>query len=209
MKYLEKNRESLQKYYPEIAERLEGKIEKEFEIDHVSTREDARAMVVTGEAGTVRFNSTYRPLQEAVKWADQYSFQNIDINVLMFGLGNGIFVRELLKRLAKDSRLFLVEPREEIFSDVLENEDISDILADERLHLYVGADYELDFRNTVGDAVNWDNLSTQIRCEHPGYQKLLQKEYHIFWDAVDRINDSMVIKANTNAYFAHQAVDNI
>lgn len=209
MKYLEKNWEILQTRYSELAERLKEEIEKEFEIESISTRENGHALVITGKEETVRMNSAYRPLQEAVKWADQYAFQNIDINVLMFGLGNGIFVRELLKRLAKDSRLFLVEPKLEILSAVLEKEDISDILADERLHLYVGEDYEEKFKSEAGVVVNWDNLSTQIRCEHPGYKKLLPEEYNHFWDAVDRVNDVVITQVSTNAFFAHQAVDNV
>ncbi len=209
MRYLEANWEILQKRYSEVAEAIEKDIKSELEMEVMKTKEEASALVVKKDDEKVRLNSAYRPLQEAVKWADQYAFQNIDINVLMFGLGNGIFVRELLKRLAKDSRLFLVEPREEIFSFVLEKEDVSDILEDERVHLYIGNGYEEKLKEAAGAVVNWDNLSTQIRCEHPAYNQLLPEEYNRFWDVVDRINEVVITKVSTNAFFAHKAVDNV
>ena len=209
MKVLDANWKILQKSYSEIAESIQVEENKELEIEWVETKEEAHALVVKKDEEKVRLNSAYRPLQEVVRWAEQYEFQNIGVNVLMFGLGNGLFVRELLKRLAKGRKLFLVEPSREIFSFVLEKEDISDILEDDRFHLYVGDEYEEIFKDEVGKVVNWDNLSTQIRCEHPGYQKLFNQEYHQFWDAVDRINNVVVTRANTNAYFAHRAVDNV
>lgn len=210
VKYLKENWEMLQARYPAIAERMaDDFVEKNLEVESVSTREDASALVVTRQEETVRLNSAYRPLQEAVKWADQYAFQNIGINVLMFGLGNGIFVRELLKRLGNDSRLFLVEPEEEILSAVLETEDISDILEDTRLFLYVGGDYEKEFRGVAEVAISWDNLSTQIRCEHPGYKKLCTEEYNHFWDIVKRVNEVVFTKTNTNAHFGQIAVGNV
>ncbi len=209
MKVLDANWEILQKRYSGIAESIQKEEKCKIEIESVETKEEAHALVVNKEGEKVRLNSAYRPLQEATRWAEQYEFQNIDINVLMFGLGNGIFVRELLNRLSEGRHLFIVEPCKELFSFVLEKEDISDILEDKRLHLYVGSEYEEDMKDEAGDVVNWDNLSTQIRCEHPGYQKLFHEEYHHFWDVVDRINNVVVTKANTNAYFAYQAVDNV
>lgn len=209
MGYLESNRKALQERYPELLEKLMSQNKKTLTIENKDTREDGHALVIYKEGEMFRLNSAYRPLQEAIKWADQYAFQNINVNVFMFGMGNGIFIRELLKSLASDGHLFIVEPSEEIFSFVLEWEDVSEIISDKRLQLYVGDGYDELFKSNAGRVVNWDNLSTQIRCEHPGYKKLLPEEYNHFWDSVDRVNEVVVTQMNTNAFFAHRAVDNV
>lgn len=185
------------------------KIDCKLRISALETREAGRAMQLEIDGVKHRFNSVYRPLQEAIKWADQYSFQNIETSIFMFGFGNGIFVRELLNRLPDESQVFVFEPRIEIFKWVCENEDISDLLVDSRLHLYFEEKNLNLFQSDAEMWVTWNNITAQLRCEHPVYQKIYTKEYHQFWDICDRVNDIVITKAHTNAYFGQKSIENV
>lgn len=211
MGYLERNKDVLQERFPELIELLDGEISQEepLEMECMEARDGQRALVVKKEEKKHRLNSAYRPGQEAAKWAEQFELNNIGVISLMFGLGNGIFVKELLKHMEKDGSLYVVEPSKALFSFVMEQEDFSDILEDKRFHLYVGEDSEQALKEDAGALMNWNSLSTQVTCVHPGYRELFQDAYDKFWDVLDRMNDIVITKANTNAVFADRAVENV
>lgn len=210
MEFFEKNKEALQKRFSTVVKEME-KEEKEnsaLKVEFLKTRDGNHALVVETEEKKYRLNSAYRPMEEAKKWADQYEFQNLDINVFMFGFGNGIFVRELLHRAAVDSEVYLWEPNAEIFRYVLEKEDITDILTDRRFHIFLGEEGLQDYKNIVDYVLNWHNAATQIHCSHICYDQLFEKEYQEFMNTVYSANQMMRVRRDTNVWFAHRTVTN-
>lgn len=210
MECYEKNKAALKKKYPMFLEHLEKKdFKKPWEVRLLEARDGNHAVVVKKEEKTYRLNSSYRPLEEAKKWAGQFEFQNIGINIFMFGFGNGYFVREVLNQAAKDAGIFLLEPDTTVFSVILEQEPVADILEDERFHFYLGAEGFQRLKNEIGSVMNWVNISTQIECSHICYQELYQEEYEQFFEFVFRKKNTVGLKRDTNAWFAHTAVENI
>lgn len=209
MSFYEKNKEAMEERYSEIMERIEKEISSEYHVKSIEARDGNHALVVEKNGETYRLNSAYRPLAEAKKWAEQYEFQNIDINIFMFGFGNGIFVRELLRRAHKDAKVFLWEPDASIFHVVMEEEDLSDIFQDERLQFYIGEKGLLELKEALSYTVGWHNISTQIRCSHICYNKIYGEEYNQFFDALDYTNSMVKVKRDTNVHFAHTAVTNV
>ena len=105
MDYKEKNFEMMKKFRPTFYNSAKKVYEdKEFSedgIQEIIARDGNKALSVERNGQNVRLNSMFKPLQEAEKWADQYSYQNLHVPVFLFGMGNGIFLRELLKRLGR------------------------------------------------------------------------------------------------------------
>ena len=210
MDYYEKNKVALEKKYPMILEYLEKNAsEKAWDVQLLEARDGNHAVAVTKEKKTYRLNSSYRPLNEAKKWAGQFALQNIGVNIFMFGFGNGYFARELLNQAAKDARIFLWEPDASVFSVILEQESIEDIFEDDRFRFYLGAEGFQRFKNEIGSVMNWVNISTQIECIHIRYQELYPEEYENFLELVLQTKSTVGLKRDTNAWFAHSAVDNI
>jgi Uncharacterized protein conserved in bacteria len=213
MGYYDKNKEAIktryQDSYEEIFERMEKEVTSEYQVESIVARDGNHALTVEKNGDKFRLNSVYRPLEEAKKWADQYEFQNLDVNVFMFGFGNGIFVRELLHRTQSDARVYLWEPNVSIFRKVMEEEDLEEILKDKRLYLYIGEDGLKELKEAMECSVSWHNMPSQIRCAHVCYDRLHEEEYLEFLKAI-KYSDSMVqVKRDTNVYFAHRAVVNV
>lgn len=213
MGYYDKNKQAIGERYQDSCKEIFERIEKEkifqYQVESIVARDGNHALVVEKDGETFRLNSAYRPLAEAEKWANQYEFQNLDVNIFMFGFGNGIFVRELLRRAQTDARVYLWEPNVSIFRKVMEEEDLEGILKDERLHLYLGKDGLKELKESMEYSVGWHNMSSQIRCCHVCYDRLHEEEYLEFLKAI-KYSDSMVqVKRDTNAYFAHRAVVNV
>ena len=89
----EKNRSVLQEVRPKLYEKL---IEREKEqqpsfdsFEKTETRDGNWALCIKKDGKVNRMNSTYRPAQEAKKWADQFTFQNMNIITIFLGISVG------------------------------------------------------------------------------------------------------------------------
>ena len=137
--YLEQNMSVMKKVRPGLYKKLEEIFDNNIysydNIEETDTRDGNKALIIKKDKNKYRLNSLYKPLKEAEKWADQYEFHNIGISVIMFGMGNGLFVNEMLKRLQMDAKVYLYEPDISVFLYVLNHIDISDILKDNRIYL--------------------------------------------------------------------------
>ena len=213
MDYAEKNRSVLQELRPKLYEKL---IEREKEqqpsfdsFEKTETRDGNWALCIKNDGKVNRMNSTYRPAQEAKKWADQFTFQNMNIITILYGLGNGIFLGELLKRLDADAKVFVCEPDFALFCFCIENFDMEDVLKDERVQIYVDQINLDGFAGALERNVHWTNLPSQILSFHPNYDKVYIEQYKDFLAAVENANKMAKVNRDTEAHLAHSAVSNV
>ena len=121
----QRNMDLLQEKRPKLYDLYREAIEKQdrrYPCDEISmqtAKDGYPVLYVSRDGNSVRLNSPYRPLQEAERWASQFSGENILVNAMLFGLGNGMFAQALLRRLQKDAKLFLCEPNLDIFHTTL------------------------------------------------------------------------------------------
>lgn len=214
-KILEKNQKALKKKCPKIYKKLleydcKENIENDtFECMLLDTRETAKALLVKKENKEIRLNSKYYPLREAKQWAMQFEYQNISVNAIIFGFGNGIFVRELLERLEDDSILCIIEPDYTIFSVIMQKADLSDIISDKRVEIYFYHDKRDKALKRISELISWANLNTTIRTNHPGYDKVYEKEFEEYQIELGRICEKVCVNANTMAFFSESSVYNV
>lgn len=213
MECLEKNLSALKEKRPEfyrvVKELLDEKSYSFDGLEVVQARDGNEALVYTKEGNTVRFNSTYRPLQEAKKWADQYKFHNMNVTVLMFGVGNGIFAREMLLRLQQDAVVYLYEPDRNIFLYILHYFDVSDVLLDDRVYLFIDEINEEEFDQTLSRSLHWSMIPTQIPCFHPGYDKMYHDRHVHFMAVIQRADEVELVNRDTMVTLSHQIPTNI
>lgn len=212
MGYLEENMKALKTrpmLYKIIKEKLDnGEYDCSY-IEEIDSRDGNKVLCINKDGKKLRLNSLYRPAQEADKWVEQFDFNNISVSVVMFGMGNLIFVRKVLERLKKDCLLFLSEPSLDIFIYNLKNRDISDILSDTRIYLFIGGINDDELFVSMQMKVHWSMLPTQIVCNHPVYDKIYMEQYRDFLVAIRKMNNLENTNRNTEAYMARQTVLNV
>lgn len=215
MTIYEKNLEALAENQTKVLDKyLEIKENGDYTklVQSIETRESRDGnlvMTVATEMEKVRLNSPYCPQKEAEKWADQFAFENIQTVMVMFGLGNGLFVREALQRLQEDAKLIVYEPGFEVFDWVMNHMNISDILADNRFDLYVEEVNGIEFEDGVYALMNWANMESQIVCKHTGYDVLFRNTYSKFLKSLEKIREMVTVNIDTQIYFAKSDIDNI
>ncbi len=164
---------------------------------------------VITEEGSVRLNSNYRPIEEALRWAAGVELPVQGAVVLMFGMGNGYCVRAMLDKMSADAALILYEPSGELLSHVKENYELQDILEDARLHLIVKGQNEQQIFALLDTRIHWSNAKKQVFCVHPQYDKVFPAELKAFQELVSNNNIRVYTNRNTEMHFGEAIANNV
>lgn len=216
MNWYEINRKSMELNQASLLMGLDNKmnllIKAKMKIDHIEskeTRDGNKAVLIRYQSKEYRLNSSYSPIDEARRWADQFKFININTVVNMFGLGNGVFARELLNKMNDTDNLLIYEPCIELFNHVIENYDISDILSDKRVFLFVNSINIVDFRRISNALTNISNINSQVQCIYPNYDNIFTEECIKFFKDLKDSFTSVKINTNTLINFSETDILNI
>ena len=116
--------------YKTICNSIVGE-ENDLVVESKIARDGNMYMNINCSEGVFRLNSSYRPLDEAKKWASNYFESNEYQKIItMYGFGNGYCVREISEHLRERDILIVYEPFMEIFLNTLANYDVTDIIED-------------------------------------------------------------------------------
>ncbi len=97
----------------------------------------------------LRLNSIYNPSYEAARWAEKQEILNRRTTLVILGFSTSVFVRALFKKLRPDSVFFVYEPLEDLFSFVCAFADLSDIITEPRIRLYVTENQRKNISNDM------------------------------------------------------------
>ncbi|MBQ4531304.1 MAG: motility associated factor glycosyltransferase family protein [Lachnospiraceae bacterium] len=192
----EANMKALQLYRRDICEKLERQEkQKFFEIDtcNIEAAKDGSEILYCSKGDKVYYlNSKYAPLKEAQTWAKKCEVKNINQISIIFGMGNGMFVKALLERIPVGNTVIVYEPSKEIFELVLKKIDLVELLKNSKLRILVSGVNEEELYHLIEREVNASNFYHQNCFVLPRYGEIFPCEYGKFI--------SEMRKAEENAY---------
>lgn len=176
MSILRANYDVLQRDMPDFLQKLE-QADLETEDIHIeaSVAKDGNSMDILTVSGVQHMmQSSYRPIEEAKRFVKQYDELKPDSCILFLGFGNGYIARELMRH--EDAQFVFYEPSLAYFAYVLQQYDISDLLAAENIHIYVHGvnDQQLTYHMyRYVHALNWPVFYLEAL---PKYQQIFSEE---------------------------------
>ena len=165
------------------------------------------SVAVSGE--TFRLNSNYRPLAEADTWAAGQQLAETGAIVLLFGVGNGYFLRALLKRLPQDAAVIAYEPSEELFRFVQSRYELGDLLSDRRLTLLTESIFRKQIYALLDRSIHWSNAKKQSVCIHPQYDRIFPEQLAFFEELIRANNIRVYTNRNTEMHFGRSIASNV
>ncbi|HKL78851.1 MAG TPA: 6-hydroxymethylpterin diphosphokinase MptE-like protein, partial [Mobilitalea sp.] len=177
-------------------------------IEILPTADNDTTISITFNSIQYRLNSLYSPTHEAKRWALQFNMNNIGTVATMFGLGNGIFAREMLQKLNDEGTLLIYEPCADLFFYVLEHYDITDILGATNVSITVEGINDNEMLNLLGFHVDWMNLKSQISFSHPQYDQIFINSRNIFYKTLQDNNNRAVVNKNTDVAISRLLITN-
>lgn len=211
---MNKNFEILEEKYPEAIELYnDGKnadYSEEVVRAYIDTAIDGNDIIAFKKDDRFYYvNSRYNPDEAAKVWADRMKDSNPMSLYIIFGLGNGMHIRELLKIIGETAVIIAVEPCTEAFNIVMNEIDISDILADDRFILAVNGITDEIYNEFLGVMLNYGNYQLVQIHSLPNYNKVFTDAYREIYDIYKASGEVVVLDRNTHIMFADEFIVNM
>lgn len=217
----EKNLETLERDALYLYSNMEN-IDRYNQSEHVDTfiiskgKNEELITSMQTQDGVIRFNSLYNPSNEASCWAEQYSILNSNCSqrtFVVFGLGNGYFIRELLKVIRDTECIVVYEPSYEMFINTLIHYDITDIIKNPKVFLAIEQINHMDLESVLNRYEFNIMFGQCTMVAIPQYENLYQEKLSWFISVYQNIYISSVVDGNTAIYhgrsWANAEIENI
>ncbi|MBQ1527265.1 MAG: motility associated factor glycosyltransferase family protein [Lachnospiraceae bacterium] len=196
--YYDKNLEAFRERYPEEYDDLIRGLEKEqrYAVDMAEV-EDRSVLFTVQNQARIQLDSLYDSSFIIDKWCTSFDNDCSYRTCIVFGLGNGMFVKELIKRNAgQEYQIIIFEPDTSVLKRVLNDTDISAVISDPNICLYIEGISKKLFTVVLDDHIDLKKLQGRGVNAYPNYRLLYPEEYESFKAAV-RMNE-MIIEGSMN-----------
>ncbi|MBE5926119.1 MAG: motility associated factor glycosyltransferase family protein [Lachnospiraceae bacterium] len=176
----------------------------------VDSAADGKDIVTFSANGRYNYvNSRYYPGEAASVWAEM--FENYDTRglVAVLGLGNGMHIREMLKKLSPSNAVVIVEPSLEMFNIVMNEFDISDIISDRRVFLAVDGVSDGIYNEFLGVFLNYSNYELLDIYALPNYDRIFRDRFAELMNMYKSAAELIVVERNTKIKYSGEYITNI
>ena len=196
--YYDKNLEAFQeRYLGEYDDLIRG-LEKEQRYAVDMAEVEGRNVLYTVQNGVqLQLDSLYDSAFIIDKWCVPFDNDCSYRTCIVFGLGNGMFVKELVKRnTGQEYQIIIFEPDTSVLKRVLNDTDISTVILDPNICLHIEGISKKLFTVVLDDHIDLKKLQGRGINAYPNYRQLYPVEYKNFMSAV-RMNE-MIIEGSMN-----------
>lgn len=178
------------------------------QVSAASARDGSTILYYEAEGKNWRLNSAYRPAAEAEKWAGQFEYSGIERRFLLFGLGNGSFLRSMLQKCSPDAKIYVYEPSLTIFFGAMEACDLKEIFEDERVCIGVGEAFGTSVYSWLDQYVTRENDKQLLLCIHPIYEQIFPEMLTKYKQERKALTDRLIAASNTKRAYGKSVVRN-
>lgn len=189
---------SIEEDYPQLAERLYGEVTFADGVEAgVTCVGDKKVLYVIKDGVQYQLDSMYDTEEMLDIWFSQLEGRNFQSKFILFGFGNGMYIRKILQSVEKSAMVIVYEPCLSILQVAMREFDLSDVLQDERLHLAVKNIGKVSFKGMLGLQLEYADIQGMIQRSYLNYSTLFPK------DGMDFNN---IVILNVNNLYANKNV---
>lgn len=211
MNYFEVNLEAALKRLPYITNQMTAyKEECEFAEKRVYWDVDLEQnpiMAVKKDGRLWYLNSRYYSRELVDKWCEVHKRKHYFEPELVFGIGNGDYLIEQ-RRMNPENPIFVYEPDEEVFYELMSHKDLSKIFEDEKTFLAVGKQGINTIRNWLEIGISYANYEYIDFCALPGYVNIYPYEHLLLKRTFMEMIETLVLKRNTLCVVSKRMIEN-
>lgn len=199
------NKMYLKKYIPEMYEKYSDTLKNYIYKDDITVNDKITSVKKMGRVWC--FNSRYDVKYACDMWLKQLDDVYTSGVVLIFGLANGYYIKEVIKKLHKDINIIIYEPDIDIFMKAMDNVELSEVI--ERCNIVVeGINFE-KLQLYIARYITFDIINETKMVSLPNYS-VVYKEAMIKYKNIvtDFINGEMMNR-NTEVKYGKEFYDNL
>lgn len=161
---------------------------------------------------TYQLDSLYDSERYTKIWFEELENVNYRSRYLLFGFGNGMYVKELLKHIDEEAFIIVVEPSIKIFAEVIEEFDIAYLLSNKQVLLIVEGFGEIRFRDALFEHLTYEDMSGMVIRSYINYQEMFTKQYLEFEQTiqfcVDQLNANEYLYERLGKHYFYNIISN-
>ncbi len=210
MSYFNKNIECIKNNDKDLYEGIINYIEYSNDIKVYTFDAKIEGQYIELQADNKRYymSSTYSPTAEALRIIEKCKDMDPRSKLAFVGFGNGTLARELINMEDSKAAYIFYEPSPEVFKHVLENYDLTDILNNRKIHIFV-EDYNSNKLNIwLNDAFSYSNWKLLFIYTLSKYDRLFSDREKWFKSLCGDILKTKSIECNTIIEFAEDTLKN-
>ncbi len=152
-------------------------------------------------------NGKRNPGKIAEVWSKKFDQLPKTTPIIMFGIGNGEFLKVVSRKTRKDVRIFVYEPSLKIFIKCMETVDLSEVF--EKREVFFGIENchsYIELQDLIDGIASIENMEYMRTYLLPGYHHLYPQEATIFFNKAQRKLDEIISNIATHVFFADVAM---
>ena len=208
MTLYEKNMECLKQMRPEMHEKLKSHITDTQSILCGDALDGEKFLAVSKDNEIIPLNSTYHPSHEAERYVAQYDELSAETVLFMYGFSNGFIIRKALEKNCPVQSCIVYEPSVEIFVKVLEEYDVTDLIRNAELLIFIRKINDELLEKTLYDIKNYRNWKLFQFSIAPCYDRLFAKDCKEILKMFTNVHEYKHMEMNTLIRFAQSGVKN-
>lgn len=156
-----------------------------------------------------RLNSIYDPKKAADLYADRYKkIQDYSV-ICIYGISDGMAIREMIANYNETQTLLIYEPDLNIFLTAMQNFPLKEIFERKNLYLVVNGINESKLQNMLPNMISYQNRTMVVTCILPNYNVLYSDKCNDYLEKISHYIKTEEYNKVTEIQYARRFADNL
>ena len=146
-------------------------------------------------------------------WFEQIPETYFNSKLLMFGFGNGMYIRKFLEKVPKTAGIIIYEPSKELFAHIVQSVDLTNLLANPKLHIYVEGIESIIAKDFLYRHITFSDIKGLVFYDYLNYKTLFPEKFaHFFHDCqmtINGVNATNVVWERFGEAYYHNTLQNL
>ena len=197
----EENHKALKAHYPHILEYLEQEdylkpLDQMVLEPGVAEFDDRKILYVLKDGNEYHLESLYDNQHCLDVWREGVPELRLNAKILLFGMGNGQYIKKLLESTTEDVKIYVFEPSIELLLTALSQYDLSEILNSKRTYLIIKNDKHQKVEEYYYELLDYRDLEGLVLRNHLNYVELFPNAFFEYHNGVQKVVNAIVSTQN-------------
>lgn len=208
----DRNMAAMSKRFPRMAEAVEQLLNRKDEdvaVFHGKALDESDILYLEKEGRKLFLNGKRQPKQTAKRVLEYWGEIKRETPFYIVGLGDIVFIKELLKKAEKNIHVMIYEPSLTVFLFVLETIDISACFESRAVALVVEGLNEKEMNALIKAFISIANVSYLKVYVNPTYVEFFPEQVLKFLKSIDKESTELIVGRNTGVRYSAVEADNL
>lgn len=167
------------------------------------TKDDNYTIKINDFNREIYIHSKYSPIKDGERFVQKLSAYNIKTVFIVYGMGLGYHILQLLKYLHKENPLIIIEPNEGVLAKAFSMYDWTPLMRRDKTFIFTGTNAQ-ELKLLLGEFINIFNVDNLLLLPFSQYPNIYSAFYEKVIEEIKNYVSLFKISKNTREHFWEQ-----